>query len=205
MKTKKTTAFSRLSAADRLIIDSYTLTLEGLAAYYGKAFEFVLHDLSSNAPISDFALSLLEKYRKNNTVKPFVSYTSKSKYGKPLRSTIIIIFGEKKRAIGMLYINLHLDSPLTSLLMNFWLVPQPDYVTENFSGDSGKFILQTLKNVRNEVQADFSVPQHRKNKEIIAILYHQGIFRLKISVQIIADNLGISKNTVYLHIRALEK
>jgi predicted transcriptional regulator YheO len=52
--------------------------------------------------------------------------------------------------------------------------------------------------------ADGAVPQHQKNKRIVTLLYHQGIFKLKNAVQRISGDLGISKNTVYLHIRSLE-
>ena len=41
-----------------------------------------------------------------------------------------------------------------------------------------------------------------KNKEIIARLYSKGFFKLKNSVVECAEALGISKNTVYLHIRS---
>jgi predicted transcriptional regulator YheO len=55
------------------------------------------------------------------------------------------------------------------------------------------------------VLADGAVPSSQKNKEIIKLLYYQGIFKLKDAVQTISRDLGISKNTVYLHIRALEE
>ncbi|MDR2740857.1 MAG: PAS domain-containing protein [Treponema sp.] len=73
-----------LSAADRLILDSYKTTIDGLAAYYGDAFEIVLHDLTDldhsiikiangfhsgwkeGSPITDLALSMLEEIQKNN-------------------------------------------------------------------------------------------------------------------------------------------
>jgi predicted transcriptional regulator YheO len=89
-------------------------------------------------------------------------------------------------------------------LQNFSLVPQSDFVTENFSTDSAELIARALEKVKGEVDAGDSVPPHLKNKEIVTILYHQGIFKLKNAVQIISEELGISKNTVYLHIRALE-
>lgn len=44
-----------------------------------------------------------------------------------------------------------------------------------------------------------------QNKEIVIRLYDQGIFNLKDSVIKIADRLGISKNTIYLHIRNHKK
>jgi predicted transcriptional regulator YheO len=53
--------------------------------------------------------------------------------------------------------------------------------------------------------ADDGIPVSQKNKEIVTLLYHQGIFKLKDAVQNISHDLGISKNTVYLHIRALEE
>ncbi|MDR0876520.1 MAG: PAS domain-containing protein [Treponema sp.] len=219
---------STLTPSDRTLLESYKTTMDGLAAYYGEAFEIVLHDLTDldhslikivngfhsgrreGAPITDLALAMLEQIRKNSglkgkNAKPFTTYVSKNKYGKPVRSTTIVIFGEKKKAIGLLCINLYLDSPLSSLLQNFSLVPPTDYVTENFSNDSDELILRALQKVKDEVNADGRISTNQKNKEIVAILYHQGVFKLKDAVQIVAGDLGISKNTVYLHIRSLEE
>jgi predicted transcriptional regulator YheO len=218
---------------DRLIIDSYKTTMEGLAAYLGEAFEIVLHDLSDydhsivkiingfhsgrgeGAPITDLALSLLERLQENSRGEkprasgeiagPFVSYTSKSKYGKPVRSATMVIFGAQQRAIGLLCINLYLDSPLSSLLHSFSPAAPSGFITEHFSSDSDELLSRALEKVKREVAADAGVPPLRKNKEIVTILYHQGIFRLKNAVRAISQDLGISKNTVYLHIRALEK
>jgi predicted transcriptional regulator YheO len=214
----------KLSAAERLIIDSYKTTMEGLAAYLGEAFEIVLHDLTDydhsiikiingfhsgraeGAPVTDLALSMLEQIRSNGAASgPFVSYTSKSKYGKPVRSTTIVIFGEQRRAIGLLCINLYLDSPISSLLGNFSPVSQSDFVTEHFTSDSDELIVRALEQARSAVEADSALPQSQKNKEMVTILYHQGIFKLKNAVQIISEDMGISKNTVYLHIRSLEE
>jgi predicted transcriptional regulator YheO len=213
-----------LSAADRAIIDSYKTVMDGLAAYFGEAFEFVLHDLSDldhsivrilngshsgrreGAPITDLALSMLERIqKKKGQGEPYVSYGSKNKYGKPVRSTTIVIFGAMKKAIGLLCVNFYLDSPLLSLLQNFSLMPQSDYVTENFSNDSDELISRSLEKAKEEVNADGAVPLSQKNKEIVTILYHQGIFKLKNAVQAISSDLGISRNTVYLHIRTLEE
>jgi predicted transcriptional regulator YheO len=218
------TSSIKLSSADKLIIESYKTTMEGLAAYFGDAFEFVLHDLSDydhsvikiingfhsgrkeGAPVTDLALSLLEKIRNNRDGGgPFICYTSKSKYGKPVRSATIIISGVKKKPIGFICLNFYMDSPVSSLLQNFSLVSPSDYVTENFTSDSGELIAGALEKVKSEVEGDDSIPRTQKNKEIITILYHQGVFKLKNAVQEISDALGISKNTVYLHIRTLEE
>jgi predicted transcriptional regulator YheO len=219
-----------LSRADELIIESYKTTMEGLAAYYGEAFEIVLHDLTDldhsiikivngfhsgrreGAPITDLGLAVLEKIKKNNAPGnsapehgPFITYFSSSKYGKPVKSATIVIFGEHKKPIGLLCLNLYLDSPLTSLLRNFSPAAPTEYIAENFISDSNELIARSLEKVKAEVMSDETVPVSQKNKEIITLLYYQGIFKLKDAVQTVSRDLGISKNTVYLHIRALEE
>jgi predicted transcriptional regulator YheO len=223
-----------LSPADRLILDSYKTTIDGLAAYYGDAFEIVLHDLTdldhsiikiangfhsgrkAGSPITDLALSMLEEIRKNAAagertgqgnqgIRPYNTYVSASKYGKPVRSTTVVIFGENKKAIGLLCINLYMDSPISSLLQNFSLVSAGQFMMENFISESDELIARALEKVKSDVTADGKIPVSQRNKEIVALLYYQGIFKLKNAVQVISSDLGISKNTVYMHIRALEE
>ncbi|GHT93319.1 hypothetical protein FACS1894140_6330 [Spirochaetia bacterium] len=210
-----------LSKADQLIIDSYKNVVDALGAYLGEAFEIVLHQLddldhslikavngfhsgrSEGAPITDLALSLLEDINKNQS-ELFRTYYSKSKYGKPVKSVTTVICGEKGRAIGLLCINMYLDSPLSTLLQPFTFSDTKDYIHESYINDSEELIHQTLEKIRKEVERDASILASQKNKEIVTILYHQGIFKLKNAVKIISEKLGISRNTVYLHMRALE-
>jgi predicted transcriptional regulator YheO len=222
-----------LSPADRLILDSYKTTVDGLAAYYGDAFEIVLHDLTDldhsvikiangfhsgrkeGAPITDLALSLLEEIQEDNVpaarelqddqARFYSVYVSASKYGKPVRSTTMMIFGEKKKAIGLLCINLYLDSPISSLLQNFSLASPGQFMKENFTSESDELIAKALEKVKSDVAGDGTIPASRRNKKIVALLYYQGIFKLKNAVQAISADLGISKNTVYMHIRSLKE
>jgi predicted transcriptional regulator YheO len=215
-----------LSAADQLVIESYKNLMDVLAVYLGEAFEIVLHLLTDydhsvikivhgfhsgrreGAPITDLALSMLEKITRsqNNGEAPesYAVYFSKSKYGKPVRSTTSIIFGENHRAIGLLCINLYLDSPISSLVQNFSLTQSVEFVTENFINDSEELVKRSLEKVKAEVLADDDIYISQKNKEIITRLYHQGIFKLKNAIPFISGELGVSKNTVYLHLRPLE-
>jgi predicted transcriptional regulator YheO len=122
-----------------------------------------------------------------------------------VKSATIVIFGEKRKPIGLLCINLYLDSPLSSLLQNFSPAAPAEYIAEHFISDSGELITRSLEKVKADVLADGRVPVSQKNKEIVTLLYYQGIFKLKDAVQTVSRDLGISKNTVYLHIRALEE
>ncbi|MDR0628971.1 MAG: PAS domain-containing protein [Treponema sp.] len=214
------------SESDRLIINSYKTAIDALAAYLGEAFEIVLHDLGDldhsiikivngfhsgrkeGAPITDLALVMLEKIHKGTSEKSdaerFSTYYSKSKYGKPVKSTTMAIFGEEDTPIGLLCINMYLDSPLMSLLHSFSLDDSKVYMAESFINDSDELIIRVLEKAKEEVSQDTSILASQKNKEIITLLYYQGIFKLKNAVKIISENLGISRNTVYMHIRTLE-
>jgi predicted transcriptional regulator YheO len=212
-----------LTETERRILDSYKTSLDGLGAYLGEVFELVLHDLSDlehsvikiinghhsgrkeGAPITDLALSMLERINANNA-GPYISYISKSKHGRPVKSSTIVIFEENKRAIGMICINLYLDSSILSLLEGFTALDNPvEFVSENFINDSEELIVRSLEKVKHDVNADALIPVSHKNKEIISILYYQGIFKLKSAVRLVSSDLNLSKNTVYLHIRALEE
>jgi predicted transcriptional regulator YheO len=210
-----------VSEADKLIVEGYKLTIDALAAYLGDAFELVLHDLNDldhsvvkivngfhsgrkeGAPITDLALAMLERINKD-AAEGYITYYSKSKYGKPVKSSTTAIFGERHRVIGLLCINLYLDSPITSLLHSFSTEPPGEFVSENFITRTDELILRVLERIKTEVQRDISIPASRKNREIIILLYHQGIFKLKDAVKIVSRELRLSKNTVYMHIRALE-
>ncbi len=66
-------------------------------------------------------------------------------------------------------------------------------------------MLCALEEIKKIVYNDLSISASNKNKEIVSLLYQRGIFNLKDSVITISEQLGISKNTVYMHIRNLNK
>jgi predicted transcriptional regulator YheO len=209
------------SKADRLILEAHKVSAEALSVFLGDAFEIVLHDLNDldhsvisifngyhsgrkeGAPITDLALSMVEEINKNKA-NSYKTYYSQSKYGKPVKSVTTAIFGEKNQVIGLLCINLYLDSPLTAILDSFTLESRANYLSEHFITESDELINRALKKVKDEVETDDSVSASQKNREIITLLYHQGVFKLKNAVKMISGDLDISKNTVYLHLRTLE-
>lgn len=62
----------------------------------------------------------------------------------------------------------------------------------------------SINNARNQVMSNNSIAAVNKNKELIRILHEKGFFYMKNSVPKVAEALGISKNTVYLHLRSIE-
>lgn len=215
-----------LSKADNAILESYKVMAEGLANYLGEGYEFVLHSLGNlehsvikiinghhtgrkeGSPITDLGLSMLHNINEKNHENYF-TYFNKTAKGEPLKSTSIFIHGEKGNIIGMLCINFYMNTPLSSILETFTQNEDNDQtalnLSESFVEDVDGLLSISLKEASEKVYSDRSIATSNKNKEIIAILNEKGIFNFKDSVVKIAALMGISRNTVYMHIRNIGK
>lgn len=210
----------QLTPADHTVLDSYKTLCEGLAHYLGDGYELVLHSLENydrsvikiingyytgrkeGAPMTDLALRLLEGIQ-NHQGRDYVSYNSRNKKGEPLHSTTIAIRGEGQRIIGLLCINFYLNTPYAAVLKNLLETGEaPLAGEENFAEEPRQLVSEAVNEMQRIVLADSTVPASDKNKEIIARLYRKGIFKFKDSVADCAAALGISRNTVYMHIRS---
>ena len=215
---KKALTFTR---ADRAVLESYKTLCEGLANYLGDGYEIVLHSLENydtsvikiingyytgrkeGAPITDLALHMLEDIRRNNG-RDYIAYYSKNKKGEPMHSTTIAIRSENAKIVGLLCVNFYLNTPLFSVISNYTKTDDGVSISrgENFADSAPQLVGDTIAETKRVVMADADIPVHDKNKEIIARLSSKGFFKLKNSVVECAEALGLSKNTVYLHIRS---
>ncbi|WP_213819020.1 helix-turn-helix transcriptional regulator [Garciella nitratireducens] len=219
--------FSKLTQTDKNILQSYIILAEGLADYLGKHYEIIVHSLEDlehsvigifngfhsgrkvGAPITDLALSMLQDIKKKEGTL-YQSYFTKNKRGEDLKSTTIIIQGENQRIIGLLCINMYLDTSFKEIIKNFvpfeQLTPSSlPSAHENLAKSVEELIDDTVEEVQMSVYQDSSIPVNLKTKEITRILYSRGIFNLKNSVERTANILGITKNTIYMHLRHLKK
>ncbi|EIV0122040.1 helix-turn-helix transcriptional regulator [Enterococcus faecalis] len=202
--------------------------LDGLGNFFGSTHEVILHSLENlessaikvinghfsnrkeGAPITDMALKMLSQVESEHdyAVKP---YYNKNQKGVILKSSTIPVIGENDRIIGLICINMHLEMPLIDYLQDLLPSGQQNDISqelknsEHFSDNIDELITTSLTKVKQAVESDPNVSHLNQNKEIVIRLYDQGIFNLKDSVIKIADRLGISKNTIYLHIRNHKK
>lgn len=210
----------KLSSIDRNILNSYVPVLEGLAGYLSDCYEIVLHSLEDyehsvvciyhgehtgrtvGAPITDLALKMIEAIEQGH--EDHIVYFSRNRKGEPLKSTTIAIRGEGGRIIGLLCINLYLNSPVHSFIASLAPVPAEgvgSHVSESFAQDTAELILSALEEEKKRVLADDTILPSNKNKMIVESLYNRGIFQIKDAVITVAGQLGISKNTIYMHLR----
>jgi hypothetical protein len=87
--------------------------------------------------------------------------------------------------------------------MSTFIPPETPEVNSpvNFASSVDDLVAQTLEFTIEEVNADRSVSNNAKNRQIVLNLYEKGIFDIKDAINQVADRLNISKHTVYLYIR----
>ena len=212
------------SDTDKLILQTYKTLSAGLAEYLGEGCEIVLHSLENleqsviaifngqhtgrrvGSPVTDLALQMLSRIEEGGQ-QDFISYFNRNKNGEPLKSTTIVIRGEHDRVIGLLCMNYYLNTSVYSLIQNWggneFLVGLSP--TETLASDSDDLIKAAIENAQELVLSNSNIAVSNRNKEIVALLSEKGIFKLKDSVSQVADSLSISKNTVYLHMRNMNK
>ena len=213
-----------LTEKDKAILNSYIAVAEGTAEFWGENCEVVIHNLSrldasvmkivnghlsgrqTGAPISEVTLSFVNKMLANPGLR-HVTYFAKNKRGEAFKASISAIEGENSNIIGLFCINFYLTASLLSLLQNFTpsTKTENDNISETFVENAEELMLNALEEAKKSVYDNLSISSSNKNKEIVSILYQKGIFNLKDSVITIANHLGISKNTVYMHIRNMNK
>ncbi len=219
-RTEKNTI--QLTPQDHLVLDSLRIVLDGLADYLGDCFEFVLHSLENldasvvkiinghhtgrtvGAPITNLALTMLDRIEQGNP-HDFITYFSRNRAGEPLKACTIAIRGENQRIIGLLCINCYLNTPLYSIIQSLAMPDEraelhheDEYLADSVQNTIGR----ALEAACQKVNADESIPVSLKKKQIIFLLYTQGIFKFKEAVGTVAAALNLSPNTVYLHIRS---
>ncbi len=212
----------KLTSKDRMILESYKTTLEGLANYLGSSYEFVLHSLENldhsvikilngyhtgrtiGSPITNLALDMLEQIDNDKNGSDYFSYFSNNRNNEPLKSSTIAIRGENNRIIGLLCINCYLNTPYLEILKSMGLSIDQNIRSEDFKDNFEDNIEQIVKEVKVQISKNKTIPPSQLNKTIIAALYKKNVFKIKNSIEIVAKELGISINTVYLHLRNME-
>lgn len=209
----------KLTKTDRMILESYKPVLYGLASYLSPSYEVVLHSLEDydhsvidiingehtgrtvGAPITDLAINMLGEIECGRASGDSIVYFSHNRNGDPLKSTTIAIRGELGRIIGLICINLYLNVPFSTMISSFLPAVGVNGVTEDFFQDPDDLIRTIFEGEHAAVMADDTILPSNKNRAIVERLYDKGVFRLKDSVVKVEGLMGISKNTIYMHIR----
>ncbi|MGO2083058.1 helix-turn-helix transcriptional regulator [Vagococcus sp.] len=214
-----------LTETDKIILNSYNTLIDHLGNYLGDGYEIILHSLENldqsviniynsdysnrkvGSPITDLALSMLETLNTEGTEPP-LTYFNINQSGTRMKSCTIPVKGENDRIIGLICMNFYMNTTIEMMLKKLspldQMMIENQPITETYSDTSEELICRTVKRVQQEIFQNSAISQQNKNKEIIKNLNDKGIFNLKDGVIQAADTLGISKNTVYMHLRKLK-
>ena len=205
---------------DLIILKSYEAVVDGIASLIGPFCEIVLHSLESldtsaikiangentgrhvGSPITDMALKMLRDIE--GSERNFSrAYFTRAKGGVLMKSITIAIRNGNNRVIGLLCLNINLDASFSQILQSFMPAEEVSEATSsvNFASDVVELVDQTVEQTIEDINADKSVSNNTKNRQIVMELYDKGIFDIKDAINRVADRLNISKHTVYLYIR----
>jgi predicted transcriptional regulator YheO len=214
-----TTMTSSITVKDKHILDSVKPIVDGIAAFLGEHCEVVLHSFESlersvihianghitgrglGSPITDLGMKILQEPAMAS--KDFTGcYYSKTTDGKTLRSITIMIRNASSKPIGMICINLNMDAPLRSLI-NTLAIPQTESPEnpENFVASLDELIQTTLRETISAINGQHDIPNNEKNKLIVCELIKKGMFDIRGAIDIVAQELSVSRYTIYNYIR----
>lgn len=154
------------------------------------------------SPITDLALRMLRDIE--GSERNFSrAYFTRAKGNTLMKSITVAIRNGDNRIIGLLCININLDAPFSQVLQAFMPTEEARQAVSsvNFASDVDELVDQTVERTIEEINADKSVSNNTKNRQIVMELFDKGIFDIKDAINRVADRLNISKHTVYLYIR----
>jgi len=209
---------------DYAILKGVQSVMKGIAFIYGNNCEVVLHSMEHEdraiisiennhvsgrdvgEPMSDFVFELLEDMSKAD--EPFINFFKDTSLSKnELKSCTTLIRNSRDRIIGALCINMDLSMPIKDFFTDFLQFDSDKYSgtkTAAYTQTTRELIDSSIDNALQIVNKQRGLSSTERNKAVIFELYKKGIFSVKKGVEITAEELGISRFTVYNYLKALK-
>ncbi len=181
----------------------------GIAKLFAPHCEVVLHDFSdlersivhiegniSGRKVGGAATDLLlTQARNGNTVRDFYNYQTFLPNGRNMKSCTMFL----RDADGAFCINLDIGifAGFHRFLGEFLALEASADVHETLSDDIHKTIHIILREAVSEVGAELPIMSKEDKIELIARLDEKGAFQVKKAVPLIAEELGLSRSTIY--------
>lgn len=185
----------------------------GIAKLFAPYCEVVLHDFSdlehsiihiegniSGRKVGGAATDLLlTQARNGNTVQDFYNYQTFLPNGRNMKSCTMFLRSEDGSAYGALCINLDIGTfaGFHRFLGEFLALDASAEVSETLSDDIQRTIHTVLREVVSEMDAELPIMSKEDKIDLIARLDEKGAFQVKKAVTLIAEELGLSRSTIY--------
>ena len=185
----------------------------GIARLFAPYCEVVLHDFSdlehsiihiegniSGRKVGGAATDLLlTQARNGNTVRDFYNYQTFLPNGRNMKSCTMFLRGADGSAYGALCINLDIGvfAGFQRFLGEFLALDAGAEVSETLSDDIQRTIHTVLREAVSEMDAELPIMSKEDKIDLIARLDEKGAFQVKKAVTLIAEELGLSRSTIY--------
>ena len=184
----------------------------GIRKLYGSQCEVVIHDFtdlehsivhmegnitgrSIGGGATDFILSRIVN---NNAHQDVYNYQTQLPNGHALKSCTMFLHDDQGKVCGAFCINLDVTAMNTfQRFLDDYLSIDDNEVSETFSDDIQSTIHELLLETVGEMGYDMPILTRKEKVDLIAKLDKKGVFQVKKSVPILADELGFSRSTVY--------
>jgi len=213
------------------IFRSLIPVVEAIAETFGNNCEVVLHDFSDpnhsiikienghvtgrkvGGPMTNFAVTALHNNGIGKEKKDkMTNYMSKTKDRKILKSSSVVIRDSHNKIIGSLCINFNLTEHLffKKFINEFCKTQELDKEGLNKESDE-KFldnVYEVLANIiqeaKNKIGKPISIMQKEDKVKVVKIIDEKGAFLIKGSIDKIAEELNVSRYTVYNYLEELK-
>lgn len=206
--------FDSIATADRAASFALLKQLStGIAKLFAPHCEVVIHDFSdlersiihiegniSGRKVGGGATDLLLLQARNgNTARDFYNYQTSLPNGRNMKSCTMFLRDEGGAAYGAFCINLDIGvfAGFQRFLGEFLALDAGSEVSETLSDDIQRTIHTILREAVNEIDAELPIMSKEDKIDLVARLDEKGAFQVKRAVPLIAEELGLSRSTIY--------
>lgn len=207
-----------------LIIENLKGIADMLVQTFGRKCEVAIHDLSElqkslkyiagtvtsrkpGAPITDLVVKALRS--EGNKVKNIHNYRSHTSNGNILKSSTSFFRNSQGEVIVAFCVNFDITEFLNSASLIDDLIhnnkQKPTKQKETFASSLSETISVLLDEAIAELGKQPPTMTYTERYELIQLLENKGVFLMKGAVDQIAISMGISRFTVYNHLRSIRK
>lgn len=184
-----------------------------LCKLFNSQCEVVIHDFTdfehsiihiegniSNRSVGGAATDLLLTHARNGaTDEDLYSYLTSLPGGGWMKSSTIFLRDEAGKAYGAFCINFDISGLMSfrNFLNSLIATEEQDSVTELLSDDIASTIGAIITDAIYELDKELPILNREDKIDLIAQLDAKGVFQVKKAVPLVADQLGLSRATVY--------
>ena len=136
------------------------------------------------------------------------AYYSRLDDGRVLKSSRVLVRDVSGRPIGLLCVNFDITGPVQSYVREFMVPTEGTWDSEPkelLALDPKELVSRMVQSAEADVLGMANAVGAERNRLIIVRLLKQGVFQLKGAVDLVAENLQVSRGSIYDYLRDAKK